>query len=115
MLEALDGKPALKIYSNVFTAPSGGGGANNGVRDNKNPNSGDTHFLYGNTIIKRTIPGNVIIWLAPGTATWKNNILVVSFRGIERQSEFDDVHYRRLQFLLSKRKLFYRIAWFWQH
>jgi hypothetical protein len=77
MLEALVGKPAIKIYDNVFTAPSltGGGGANNGIRDNKNPNAGDTHYLYNNTIIKRANPGNVIYWLAPGTAIWKNNIL----------------------------------------
>jgi hypothetical protein len=77
MMEALVGNPAIKVYSNVFTSPSltGGGGANNGIRDNKNPGAGDTHYLYNNTIIKRANPGNVIYYLAPGKAIWKNNIL----------------------------------------
>jgi hypothetical protein len=70
MLEAMNGNPALKIYSNVFVGTGTVG--NNGICNSRN--GGGTYYLYNNTVIRHNKPDNTIRFLDSGTANWKNNV-----------------------------------------
>jgi hypothetical protein len=71
MIEAMDGTPALKIYSNVFVGT--GSTSNNGTAITRN-NGGD-YYCYNNTFIRHNAPDNTVRFMDAGKVSFRNNVM----------------------------------------
>jgi hypothetical protein len=71
MIEAMDGTPALKIYSNVFVGT--GSTSNNGTAITRN--NGGEYYCYNNTFIRHDAPDNTVRYMDAGKVSFRNNVM----------------------------------------